>query len=62
MARIKRIPIRITTKVTKSGRRFHYSAFIAVGNEKNLSFARKLFKQIKSKLPCKTKIIYEKAS
>lgn len=29
----QRIPIRITTKVTKSGRRFHYSAFAIVGNE-----------------------------
>ena len=29
----QRIPIRITAKVTKSGKRFHYSAFAIVGNE-----------------------------
>lgn len=29
----QRIPIRITTKVTKSGRRFHYSSLAIVGNE-----------------------------
>ena len=29
----QRIPIRITTKMTASGRRFHYSAFAIVGNE-----------------------------
>ncbi len=29
----QRIPIRITAKITKSGRRFHYSAFAIVGNE-----------------------------
>lgn len=30
---IQRIPIRITAKMTKSGRRFNYSAFAVVGNE-----------------------------
>ena|SRR3989338_1734593 len=33
--------------------------FIAVQNEKALAFVREVLKQIKSKLPCKTKIIYE---
>ena len=33
--------------------------FIAVQNLKAVSFVRKIFKQIKSKLPCKTKILYE---
>jgi large subunit ribosomal protein L10e len=32
---------------------------VAVATPKNLSFARKVLKQIKSKLPCKTKILYE---
>jgi large subunit ribosomal protein L10e len=31
---------------------------IAVANPKAVSFTRKIFKQIKSKLPCKTKILY----
>jgi large subunit ribosomal protein L10e len=31
---------------------------IAVSNPKAVSFTRKIFKQIKSKLPCKTKILY----
>ncbi len=35
---------------------------IAVQNEKVLSFARKTIKQVKSKLPCKIKIIYENLS
>ncbi len=30
---IQRIPIRITAKVTKSGKRFSYGAFVVVGNE-----------------------------
>ena len=29
----QRIPVRITAKVTKSGKRFHYSAMAIVGNE-----------------------------
>ena len=33
--------------------------FVAVPNEKGVRFARHTLKQIKSKLPCKTKIIYE---
>ena len=33
--------------------------FVAVPNEKAVSFARKIFKQVKSKLPCKTRIFYE---
>jgi large subunit ribosomal protein L10e len=33
--------------------------FVAVENEKAIQFTRKIFKQIKSKVPCKTKIIYE---
>ncbi len=33
--------------------------FVAVANPKAVSFVRHLFKQIKSKLPCKTKILYE---
>ena len=33
--------------------------FIAVANEKAVDFARKVIKQVKSKLPCKVKIIYE---
>jgi len=32
---------------------------VAVQNDKMVSFARKTFKQVKSKLPCKTKVIYE---
>lgn len=34
--------------------------FIAVSTDKHLRFARNLFRQIKSKLPCKTKVVYEK--
>jgi len=33
--------------------------FIAVPNQKAVDFARKILKQVKSKLPCKTKILYE---
>jgi len=33
--------------------------FVAVPNLKAVQFVRHLFKQIKSKLPCKTKILYE---
>jgi len=33
--------------------------FVAVPNEKAVAFARKIFKQIKSKLPCRTKVLYE---
>jgi small subunit ribosomal protein S5 len=33
---IQRIPARITAKMTKSGRRFNYSAFVVVGNEDGL--------------------------
>ncbi|MBU0893965.1 MAG: 50S ribosomal protein L16 [Nanoarchaeota archaeon] len=36
--------------------------FVAVPNPKAVSFARKTLKQIKSKLPCKTKVIYEDKS
>ena len=35
--------------------------FVAVSNEKAVQFVRGLFKQIKSKLPCKTKVLYEVA-
>ncbi len=33
--------------------------FIAVQNERDVQFVRHVLKQIKSKLPCKTKILYE---
>ena len=33
--------------------------FVAVPNPKAVQFARKVFKQVKSKLPCRTKIIYK---
>lgn len=33
--------------------------FVAVPNPKAVQFVRKLFKQVKSKLPCNTKILYE---
>ena len=33
--------------------------FIAVQTPKAASFVRKTFKQVKSKLPCKTKILYD---
>ena len=36
--------------------------FVAVANEKALKSVRKSFKQIKSKLPCKTRIIYSKVT
>lgn len=36
--------------------------FIAVANQKTLNFVRHILKQIKSKLPCKTKILYEDLS
>lgn len=35
--------------------------FVAVANSRQISFVRKVFKQIRSKLPGKTKIIYEEA-
>jgi len=34
--------------------------FVAVANEKAIAFTRHVFKQVKSKLPCKIKILYEK--
>jgi large subunit ribosomal protein L10e len=34
--------------------------FVAVANEKAVQFVRKTIKQVKSKLPCKVKILYEK--
>jgi len=34
--------------------------FIAVANERAVEFVRKTIKQVKSKLPCRIKIIYEK--
>jgi large subunit ribosomal protein L10e len=33
--------------------------FVAVQNPKAVSFVRHVFKQIRSKLPCKTKVLYE---
>ncbi|OYT42345.1 MAG: 30S ribosomal protein S5 [Candidatus Aenigmarchaeota archaeon ex4484_224] len=33
---IQRIPVRITAKVTKSGKRFHYTFFAVVGNENGI--------------------------
>ncbi len=33
--------------------------FVAVQNPRGISFVRKIFKQVNSKLPCKTKILYE---
>ncbi len=33
--------------------------FVGVPNSRAVVFARKIFKQIKSKLPCKTQILYE---
>jgi len=33
--------------------------FVGVPNERAVHFARKVLKQIRSKLPCKTKILYE---
>lgn len=35
---------------------------IAVANEKTVIFARKVLKQVKPKLPCKTRILYEDLS
>jgi len=40
--------------IVKSGTKIF---FIAVSNKKAISFARKLIKQVKSKLPCKIKIL-----
>ena len=34
--------------------------FVAVQNEKAVQFARKVFKQVRSKLPCKIKTLYNK--
>ena len=36
--------------------------FVAVPNTNAVSFARKIIKQVKSKLPCKVKILYEDKS
>ena len=33
--------------------------FVGVANERAVQFSRKVLKQIKAKLPCKTKILYE---
>jgi len=33
--------------------------FVAVPNPKAVQFARRVFKQIKSKLPCRTRVLYE---
>jgi len=43
--------------ILKSGSRIF---LVAVPNQKAIQFVRKVFKQIKSKLPCKTKVLYEK--
>ena len=34
--------------------------FVAIPTDKGVAFARKVLKQVKSKLPCKTKVLYEK--
>ena len=34
--------------------------FIAVANERAVNFVRQFLKQIKSKLPCTTRVLYEK--
>ena len=34
--------------------------YVAVPTDKGVAFARKVLKQIKSKLPCKTRVLYEK--
>jgi large subunit ribosomal protein L10e len=34
--------------------------YVALANEKAVQFVRGVFKQIKAKLPCKTKFVYEK--
>ena len=34
--------------------------FLAVGSEKGVKVARDAFKKTRAKLPCKTKIVYEK--
>ena len=34
--------------------------FVAVPTDKGVIFTRKVLKQVKSKLPCKTKVLYEK--
>ncbi len=36
--------------------------FVAVANPKAVEFVRKIFKQIKSKIPCKSKVLYEDES
>ena len=36
--------------------------FVAVPNAKAVQFTRKLFKQVKSKLPCKIRVLYEDES
>ena len=41
--------------VRKGGRIF----MIAVPNEKGVRLMREIFRQVKPKLPCKTKILYE---
>ena len=35
---------------------------VTVASDKNAQFARKVFKQIKAKLPCKTRILYDKVT
>ena len=42
--------------ILKNGSRIF---FVAVPNEKAVFFARKIFRQIKSKLPCKIRVFYE---
>lgn len=42
--------------IVKSGSKIF---LVAVANQKAADFARKVLNQIKSKLPCKTKIVYE---
>ena len=42
--------------IVKSGSKIF---LVAVANQKAVNFARKVLNQIKSKLPCKTKIVYE---
>lgn len=36
--------------------------FVAVSNPKTVQFARKVFRQVRSKLPCKIKVFYEDVS
>ena len=40
----------------------HEIFFVALANEKALKIARKALKQVKSKLPCRTRIIYRKVA